>query len=104
MQNLWEKNGRWLELRIICLSDGCENLARYIDEDGAMRCGICDAAFDDKASIRMSDVPKLLAAVRALADGFERAYEMSAAPVTKHVHEPAFAIIDLIQKKGVTFR
>lgn len=42
-----------------CQIQGCSNQARYIDETGAMVCGICPIKLK-RDSIRIMDVPTLL--------------------------------------------
>lgn len=41
----------------------CGNAARYVDQNGALTCGICPIKAGDD-SIRISDVPRLLAWAR----------------------------------------
>lgn len=48
-----------------CWHATCDNEARYIDEDGCMVCGTCPLKYGND-SIKIADVPKLLAWARAL--------------------------------------
>ncbi len=51
-------------------SRGCTNEARYINELGILRCGVCDALKLTR-SIRISDLGRLLTVARALASSKE---------------------------------
>lgn len=50
-----------------CESDGCENDARYIAIDGKFYCSLCPLELKLDA-IRLSDVPRLITASRALVE------------------------------------
>jgi len=48
---------------IKCMRNECDNEARYIGDTGDLACGLCPLR-EGRDSIRISDVPKLMAWVR----------------------------------------
>lgn len=47
----------------------CGNAARYVDQHGALTCGICPIKAGDDA-VRIADVPRLLVWARSIADRY----------------------------------
>lgn len=93
----------------------CPNDGRYVNEHNEIRCGICDAK-DDDPSIRLSDLPTLIA---LLGDIASRVPDNMPAlgrdvgdfllgdldnPDAHLSRADVGAMLALVQKRGVTFR